>query len=907
MKSFATPNQWSYTDLFSTGRTMNHKFSLLWLMLFTLLLLPTRMVAQTTTEDSRCALFNDLDGITNVTITDNGDYPWKMLDLNAEGMKNLGFTFPDESKVLMSSNYHVNKSSSETVVNFTVEKPIVLTFKFLVSTDVFDKATVTLDNKEYGNISEKNQIEVKALLPVGEHSLKLSYKKNTSGSSYADRVFIYDLNTATNISDYVAVYDATNQTLTFKKNSSNNLESLDLSRTVIVDNEPTVKNLCSRLGINNNTTIKSVVFDKSFNEYAPTSLEGFFQDCKGLETILGLEYLNTANVTSMYNMFKNCQKLSSLTLSESFNTANVTNMSAMFYGCKNLSSLNLSNFNTANVTNMSYIFTNCNNLSSLTLSNFNTEKVTNMAFMFQDCNKLSSLDLSNFNTENVTVMYNMFSNCKNLSSLTLSESFNTAKVTNMLFMFSGCNNLSSLDLSEFNTANVKNMSSMFRECYKLSSLTLSNSFNTAKVTNMSYMFSGCQELPSLDLSMFNTANVMVMYNMFSNCKNLSSLTLSESFNTAKVTSMQEMFSGCNKLSSLDLSKFNTAEVTDMSFMFFNCTNLSSLDLSNFNTENVTNMESMFKGCSTLQSIYVSDNFVVTAIKYESSKKNLFTDCNALKGALPKYDPTKTSSDYANYKTGYFTKLVGKNGSDKIGAVGEVLTAESIALADDKDLVVYEPFTATAATYNRTINANTTWATLCLPFEVSLDGQNFRAFKLLSADEGTNTVELEELTTSIEAGTPVIIKMNEGANSLKFSVENTAIAKDIQTAATADGNYQLQGLYAQKVFDKDVDNNCYIVKGDKLMNPAKLLANTNVKKVASKPFRAYMVGNSSAPAAGAKMFSIGFNDNTTAIDNLNTIANDKAVYYDIQGLRLNAPQKGINIVKRGNKTMKVIIK
>ena len=958
MKSFATPNQWSYTDLFSTGRTMNHKFSLLWLMLFTLLLLPTRMVAQTTTEDSRCALFNDLDGITNVTITDNGDYPWKMLDLNAEGMKNLGFTFPDESKVLMSSNYHVNKSSSETVVNFTVEKPIVLTFKFLVSTDVFDKATVTLDNKEYGNISEKNQIEVKALLPVGEHSLKLSYKKNTSGSSYADRVFIYDLNTATNISDYVAVYDATNQTLTFKKNSSNNLESLDLSRTVIVDNEPTVKNLCSRLGINNNTTIKSVVFDKSFNEYAPTSLEGFFQDCKGLETILGLEYLNTANVTSMYNMFKNCQKLSSLTLSESFNTANVTNMSAMFYGCKNLSSLNLSNFNTANVTNMAYIFTNCNNLSSLTLSNFNTAKVTNMAFMFQDCNKLSSLDLSNFNTANVTNMSNMFYGCNNLSSLDLSNfntakvtsmysmfsgcnnlsslilsNFNTAKVTNMAFMFQDCNKLSSLDLSNFNTENVTVMYNMFSNCKNLSSLTLSESFNTAKVTNMLFMFSGCNNLSSLDLSEFNTAKVTNMSSMFRECYNLSSLTLSESFNTAKVTSMQEMFSGCNKLSSLDLSnfntakvtsmqkmfsgcnnlssldfsKFNTAEVTDMSFMFFNCTNLSSLDLSNFNTENVTNMESMFKGCSTLQSIYVSDNFVVTAIKYESSKKNLFTDCNALKGALPKYDPTKTSSDYANYKTGYFTKLVGKNGSDKIGAVGEVLTAESIALADDKDLVVYEPFTATAATYNRTINANTTWATLCLPFEVSLDGQNFRAFKLLSADEGTNTVELEELTTSIEAGTPVIIKMNEGANSLKFSVENTAIAKDIQTAATADGNYQLQGLYAQKVFDKDVDNNCYIVKGDKLMNPAKLLANTNVKKVVSKPFRAYMVDNTSTPAAGAKMFSIGFNDNTTAIDNLNTIANDKAVYYDIQGLRLNAPQKGINIVKRGNKTMKVIIK
>ena len=368
-----------------------------------------------------------------------------------------------------------------------------------------------------------------------------------------------------------------------------------------------------------------------------------------------------------------------------------------------------------------------------------------------------------------------------------------------------------------------------------------------------------------------------------------------------------MFKNCQKLSSLTLSNFNTAKVTNMAFMFFNCTNLSSLDLSNFNTENVTNMESMFKGCSTLQSIYVSDNFVVTAIKYESSKKNLFTDCNALKGALPKYDPTKTSSDYANYKTGYFTKLVGKNGSDKIGAVGEVLTAESIALADDKDLVVYEPFTATAATYNRTINANTTWATLCLPFEVSLDGQNFRAFKLLSADEGTETVELEEIKTNIEAGTPVIIKMNEEATSLNFSVADKAIANEVKTTATSDGNYQLQGTYTQKVFDKTADNNCYFVKGDKLMNPSKLSEGASMETVHSEPFRAYMVDLSSAPAAGAKMFSIGISGDPAAIDHLNVVVDSKAVFYDLQGNRLNAPQKGINIVKRGGKTMKVVIR
>ena len=217
-------------------------------------------------------------------------------------------------------------------------------------------------------------------------------------------------------------------------------------------------------------------------------------------------------------------------------------------------------------------------------------------------------------------------------------------------------------------------------------------------------------------------------------------------------------------------------------------------------------------------------------------------------------------------------MVGKNCDEKIGAVGETLTAESLALDDDKDFVAYEPFTATTATYNRTMKEGTTWATLCLPFEVSLAGKNFRAFELLSADEATNTVELEEIETSIAAGTPVLIKMNEGQTKLNFSVADKKITHEVVSAA--DGNYQLQGLYTQKVFDKEADNNCYIVKGNKLMNPAKLLENTKVQMVVSKPFRAYMVDNSSS-ADGAKMFSIGFDDDsTTAIDTLNTIANEQ---------------------------------
>ena len=74
MKNFTNQNQRSYTDLVSTDAVKSRKLSLLWLMLLMLLFVPTRMVALTTTEDPRCAMFNDLDGISNATFTDNGDW-----------------------------------------------------------------------------------------------------------------------------------------------------------------------------------------------------------------------------------------------------------------------------------------------------------------------------------------------------------------------------------------------------------------------------------------------------------------------------------------------------------------------------------------------------------------------------------------------------------------------------------------------------------------------------------------------------------------------------------------------------------------------------------------------------------------------------------------------------------------
>ena len=46
---------------------------------------------------------------------------------------------------------------------------------------------------------------------------------------------------------------------------------------------------------------------------------------------------------------------------------------------------------------------------------------------------------------------------------------------------------------------------------------------------------------------------------------------------------------------------------------------------------------------------------------------------------------------------------------------------------------------------------------------------------------------------------------------------------------------------------------------------------------------------------------------SGIDAVPATDNIAAEYYDVNGRRLNAPQKGINIVKRGNITTKVLVK
>ena len=647
----------------------------------------------------------------------------------------------------------------------------------------------------------------------------------------------------------------------------------------------------------------------------------------------------------MSGMFYYCNNLSSLDLSN-FNTEKVTNMSGMFFGCSALTTIYASdNFKTDKVTVGSNMFGGCTNLkgydSSKTDHTYANCSATGyftpgcayaefdnatktLTFRYKRVKPEGAYDLNvgdndpgwyaqreniekvvfdaSFANARPTSCYRWFYKCTSLTEIEGIENLNTQNVENMRYMFTSCIKLKSLDVSKFNTANVTHMSNMFEDCEELSSLDLSN-FDTQNVKYMDKMFHNCNSLTSLDLSNFDTQNLNFMSQMFHNCNSLTSLDVSN-FNTQKVIEMSLMFYNCNSLTSLDVSNFDTQTVVNMSEMFYGCQNLSSLDLSKFDTQNTTYMYKMFYGCSGLKTIYVSDKFVITK---EKDGSNMFSGCTNLKGFIDYISNSdKDNNEYANYKTGYFTKLVGKNGDEKIGAVGETLATDNLVLDDGKDFVAYEPFAAKNAFYIRVIPEGSTWGTLCLPFAIDQSQETgCKFYRLTGIDKDCITLESYEDGAEIPAGTPVLFKMNEGKTSLSLSASNVEIAT-APTVAGTNTDVNLVGSFTKigGNGNQGLDKNDYIIGKDKFWRVSDL---DDGNRVGIKPMRAY-IHPATASLARAAMLSIGKGDGTTAIDNLNAISNDaNAEYYDANGRRTNGLQKGLNIVKRGSKTYKIMVK
>lgn len=675
----------------------------------------------------------------------------------------------------------------------------------------------------------------------------------------------------------------------------------------------------------------------TFNTENVTSMSNMFYYCKSLKS-LNLSSFNTSKVNYMGSMFSDCESLTALNLS-SFNTENISDYEYMFHCCKSLTALDLSSFNSKEILNTSLMFTGCIALKTIDISSFDTSKTTNMSFMFSGCSALETIYASSaFTTENVTNASNMFSNCTKLKKIDMSGSDKThahigeggyftvapawvrfdAATGTLTFQCSSAKTDADTDyfLNEardvpgwqtksadiktvvfkrnFRDARPTTCSLWFGSCTNLTSIEGLENLNTSDVTRMDHMFYKCGQLRALDLSGFNTEKVEDMSDMFSNCKNLETLNLS-SFKTNNLTNMSEMFLECNKIAQLDLSGFNTSRVKTLDLVFKNCYALEALDLSSFDTKWVTDMSSLFEYCQSLKTIYVSDCFSTFKVNYST---NMFRYCNNLKGATAFADIQEKEKARANYTDGYFTKKVGMNGPDIIGATGSPLTVYGLTLSDDKAFELYEACNVQDGTYTRPMAS--TWGTLCLPYFIKPSDRNTCLFYKIETMEDDKVLLTEIPRGYILAGTPLVVrKKDDSQEDISIYSEHAMMS----TAPSNDNANPLKGTFSTT----ELTDDCYFIAKNQFRLVEYYKGAATGVKVAG--FRAYLQPATTAGSKRADVLSIGTDDEATGIESAEVIDwlnNPSAEYYDLKGRRVEGLQKGINIVKVGKRVKKVVV-
>ena len=704
-----------------------------------------------------------------------------------------------------------------------------------------------------------------------------------------------------------AVFDEATNTLTFKHDTNKPAGAFALNEG---DNAPGWYK--PNADGDNTNIIKKVVFDASFANARPTSCCEWFNGCTDLTTIEGIEYLNTENVTDMSGMFWGCYALTTLDVSH-FDTQNVTNMYYMFSDCSALTTLDVSNFNTQNVTDMSGMFYDCRALTTLDVSNFNTQNVTNMYYMFFNCSAITTLDIANFDTKNVTDMSYMFYNCSALKTLDVSN-FDTKNVTDMNYMFSGCKALTTLDVSNFDTQNVTSMSNMFNNCSALTTLDVSN-FDTKNVTNMGWMFCNNYALTTIYASdKFVTTACEEDENMFAECANLvgaipydenkvgkemanyttgyftdiaskiaeSYVVFDEATNTltfkhdtnkpAGAFALNEgenlpgwyKFDDNNHSHNANIIKkvifdtsFANARPTSCYNWFYGCTDLTTIEgIEYLNTENVTNMSWMFSECSALTTLDVS-NFDTKNVMEMSY---MFGSCTKLK-----------TLDVSSFNTQNVTDM------NWMFSYCSALTTLDLSNFDTKNVT----------DMNGMFSNCYALTTLDLSsFETQNVTDMSRMFKDCSA---LTTLDVSNFDTQ---NVTDMSRMFKGCRAL-----TTLDVSSFETQNVTDMEYMFKGCSALTTIyasDKFVTTAC-----EEDENMFAECANL----VGAVPYDENKLGKEMANYTNGY-----FTDKAATGIDAPTVSDDTAAeYYDLQGRRLNAPQKGVNIVKRGKKTTNMLVK
>ena len=468
-----------------------------------------------------------------------------------------------------------------------------------------------------------------------------------------------------------------------------------------------------------------------------------------------------------------------------------------------------------------------------------------------------------------------FSNCKLSGKLTIPNSVNKIGSN----AFSDCSGLTGDLIIPNSVTEIGNFA--FRGCSGFTgALTIPNS-----VTEIGQSaFSGCSGFNG-KLTLSNNL-AKIGSNAFYNCSGFTgALTIPNS-----VTEIgSNAFSDCSGFNGKLTLSNKLAKI--IRYSFSGCTGLTGdLIIPNSVTEIA---EGAFKGCTGFNGkLILSNNLKKLGYNAFNGIKILANKQVVLPATLEEIE----ESAFMDNKIQSFKFLSLPKGLKFIQGFSKI--PKYVSLSDASYISELTDGNVKRASYSRTMS--NTWGTLVLPYNLKLTGDE--PYSLYAIDHiASDEIVLRSLEGELTAGTPCIVKRKGEQTELTFVAENASINVTTNTDEVGDLNFM--GTY----WAKEVTNG-YIIRKDKFWNVAKLKESSpNIKALMVGPFRSWFEG---AAPNGAAQLSLPIDNPTTGIDNiapLETLNADNVEYYDLNGKRLAAPMKGVNIVKRGNKTMKVIIK
>ncbi|MBQ0047222.1 MAG: InlB B-repeat-containing protein [Prevotellaceae bacterium] len=215
------------------------------------------------------------------------------------------------------------------------------------------------------------------------------------------------------------------------------------------------------------------------------------------------------------------------------------------------------------------------------------------------------------------------------------------------------------------------------------------------------------------------------------------------------------------------------------------------------------------------------------------------------------------------------------------------------------------FQGKSFSYSRTLTPGTMYGTICLPFAIKADEHpdfDLYVAKNVTNKENDNSFINLQQVDAVEAGIPCIFKMKEASDTLYITHEGSDIVP-VEASVNISEGLTLNGSFTKVNIDiKDVSEaTIYAIQGDTFFRITSSLS--------VRPYHAYIMSNPTSTEAPERYF-LNFGDDATGIaimDDGKLQDLNGAEFYTPSGVRLNAPQNGINIVKFKNGTTRKIRK